>query len=278
MDAPDQLQGEAIAQYFCSNLVRQHPTATIAILTDGSNPYSGDISTDFLSSISSPRTSCSKQITTSTISYTDGDTASVQKAVDKALNSDHANYIFFPGYDEDLDTIQSEIHSDHPSQFFAILGGDGLNNVDATTTHYAYYPVYAASFAQPLSVSDSFVQDYMNEGFSKPYYYKACLWIPKDTLLAFDAVQAFTQTLQQNPGQTDLTQFTTNLESINFQGESGPIWFQGNQTTKGHMSDRTQDIIHIISYDQNHNIHLDDGYTATVATGNLQEKPLAQQC
>lgn len=280
IDAPDLSQGQAMAQFFCSNLLQKSKQAIMAVLTDSSDPYSGDLPVDFTNSLSK-NPGCASRITLpAPIQYKNGDTQSVQAAVNAALAA-RATYIFFPGYDEDLDAIQSEIHSINPSQFVAILGGDGLNNVDATT-HYAYYPVYAASFAQPLPLQNALVQEYKKEKISKIYSYGHCLWVPKDTLLAFDAIQVFTQTLQMEAHQTNPigpVQFTTDLKSIVFQGESGPIWLQGNRTTSGHISDRTQVAIYITFYNQNYRLQLLDSYLATIDIGQMQEVKIpAQQC
>lgn len=274
IDAPDQSQGGAMAKFFCSFLVRRQPvvSASIAILTDSSDAYSGDLPLDLKNSISC----LDPEKIPPLINYTNGDSQSIQTAVDIALKQDHAKYLFFPGYDEDLDTVESEIRSVLRSSFntVTILGGDGLNNVDATT-HYAYNLVYAATFAQALPLSDPIVQDIKSDGFSKPYYAGSSskeLWIPKDMLLAIDAVRAFTQTLQ-TPLHANFTQedFNAALKSVHFIGESGEIQLQGNRINSRHLSDRDHEIVYITCYDHNHTLNRMDSYTAIIDTGSVQE-------
>ncbi len=285
MNAPNTIQGDAVAQVFCKSLLPKHPTAKIAILIDGKNAYSDDLALTFANGVSKvcPPGALSSS---SPITYTNGDSETIIKAVDQAVTVDQANYIFFPGYDEDMDTVQSELHSalkNTTSQFLGILGGDGLNNVDATT-HYAYYPVYASSFAQPLPKTDSFVQSYSSDSNEslKLYPYNACsVWMAKDMLLAIDAIQAFTQTLQvelgkPNPASFTQEDFNSILNSITFKGESGSIWFQGGGTsaTSGHLSDRIEETIYIVDYDQDHNLNLLQAYKATIDTEQLTETAL----
>ncbi|MBV9707892.1 MAG: hypothetical protein JO125_10855 [Chloroflexi bacterium] len=275
IDAPDQSQGATMAHFFCSHLApRQSSSASIAILIDNSDAFSGDLPLDFKNNLSC----IDQEKIPPLINYTNGDSQSIQAAVDRALKQNRPNYIFFPGYDEDMDTVEAEIHRQNHSNTVTILGGDGLNNVDATTTHYAYSLVYAASFAQPLPLSDAIVRNF-SERFSNPYFAKTSngLWMPKDTLLAIDAAHAFTEALQ-NLQQGDFTQqdFNTALKSVYFTGESGEILFQGNRVNSGHISDRDQEIVYITCYDHSHTINLIGSYTAIIDTGSVQENRSAQ--
>lgn len=278
VDAPDQSQGEALARYFCSFLAPgpgSHPAA-LALLLDNEDPYSGDLPKDFRESIlkDCPR---SVRMAPDFISYRNNDSPSIQRAIRTALSPpDNASYIFFPGYDGDLDTVEAALR-DAPRKV-TLLGGDGLNNVDATT-HYAYTPVYAASFAQPLPLSDPLIRGFkqMSELFFQPYPFaknSSLLWVPKDTLLAIDAVQACTQAvLQLGPAETSQDDFTQALQSVSFLGETGQIVFQGNRGTHNHISDRDQEMVYITCYDTTHTLNLMDGYMADIDSGEVSEAP-----
>lgn len=153
-----------------------------------------------------------------------------------------------------------------------ILGGDGLNNVDATT-HYAYTPVYAASFDQPRPwLSDPIIRDLKNEKFSRQYPAgSSSIWIPKDTLLAIDAVHVFTQTVQ-DLGQTNIAQqdFNTALQTVIVtDGESSQIVFHGNRSTHNHISDRDQETVYITCYDTDHKLNMMYEYNATIDDGTV---------
>jgi len=281
VDALDQSQGEALAQYFCHYLAPGpgHPPASVALFRDNTDFYSGDIPLDFQDSISKDCPNKVK-IVPGFISYRNGDRSSIQKAVQEAVSKpDNANYIFFPGYDADLDVVESTLRDVLPKTFntVTLLGGDGLNNVDVTT-HYAYNPVYAASFAQPRPLSDPVIQEFKNKSeniFHLHYFVNSSsLWIPKDTLLAVDAVHAFTQALH-DLNQTDASQeaFNTALQSISFTGESGQIVFQGNRITHNHISDRNQEMVYITCYDTTQTLNLVDAYTTHTDNGTTLETP-----
>lgn len=274
-NSPDQNQAAAIAQYFCSHLVQNQPSPSVAILADPTNYYSGDLAIDFQNDVNclSPTNQFGP------IHYKNYDSASIQNAVDVAVQQDHATYIFFPGYDQDMDTVEEEVYKDvlSSASSVTIIGGDGLNNVNATT-HYSYSRVYAVNFAQPLSKTEPLAQNFINDGFAKahttptPTIDPADLWMPTDAFLDFDAVQAMTKTVQAQAG-TNFTQsnFNTTLQSISFQGETGNITFQGYRLNSSHMSDRTQQSVYITCYDTKHILHLVDSYLATTDNSTVQE-------
>lgn len=277
VNSPDQNQAVALAQYFCSNLVRSQSSPSIAILTDPTNYFSGDLAIDFQNALNKLNCIAPAKIFSS-IRYTNYDPASVQNAVHQALQ-DGVNYIFFPGYDQDMDTVEEEVYNDLPNSASSvtIIGGDGINNVNATT-HYSYTRVYSANFAQPLLRTGSFVNDFINDGFAKAYATQtptidpSYFWMPTDTFLAIDAVQAVTQTVQALPDihftQSD---FNTVLQSISFQGVTGGVTLQGNRVNSRHISDRTQESVYITCYDTKHILHLVDSYLANTDDASAQE-------
>jgi hypothetical protein len=277
IDLPDQNQAGAMAQFFCHHLMQNQSSSSIAILMDPSDFFSGDLPIDFRNNVNC-LDSTHKFFP---ILYKNGDSASILNAIDVALQQDHANYIFFPGYDQDLDTIESEIHKDLQgnAKTVTIIGGDGINNVNVTT-HYSYTLVYSVNFAQPLPNTEPFVQDFIKDGFFKPYTTPipaipaADFWMPTDTFLNIDAVQAFTHTLQilHNPNFTQ-EEFNAALRSISFQGETGNVTLQGNRVNSGHRSDRTEQNAYITCYDYQHILHLVDSYDTLTDTGSVQENP-----
>ena len=137
-----------------------------------------------------------------------------------------------------------------------IIGGDGINNVDATT-HYSYNRVYATNFIRPLPENDLIAKSFIQQGFSKPPFVNAVpshLWIPGGTLLSYDAVSAFARTVQDR----DFAQqdgFNDALATVSFKGASGEVTFQGNRSNN-HRSDRHQGHVYVTCNDLEHNIHL----------------------
>jgi ABC-type branched-subunit amino acid transport system substrate-binding protein len=274
--SPDHSQGTALAQFFCDSLVHNQPDASVAMFTDSSNPYSRSLELAFNDAVH-----CGNPTNRTTISYTNGDTNSIQNAVTQALKQ-HVTYILFPGYDVDMDTVELEIHQtlQEHARDITIIGGDGINNVDATT-HYSYNLVYATTFAGPLPKTDPVAKSFIQQKFSKPSFLNAIqsyLWIPTDTLLAYDAVSAFAQTLRNLPDE-DFTQndFNTILANVSFNGVSGEITFQGTRKN-GHSSDRDQGYIYITCDDYAHNIHLITQYSTINASNSAaQNLPLNQK-
>ncbi len=255
--SPSHSQGTALAQFFCDSLIQSQSSDFIAMLRDDKNAYSRNFQSVFNAAVNS--INCGDPTHRKILSYTTGDPDSIRQAVREALDW-RVKYILFPDYDQNMDTVELEIHrvlQDHASDI-TILGGGGINNVDATT-HYSYTRVYATSSAGPLQENDPVAKSFVEHGFSKHSSVNAIpshLWIPKDTLLIYDAVKAFAQTVK-NMLNEGFTQDTLNmtLENISFDGTSGQVTFQGN-TNNGHRSDRQQGYIYITCNDLAHNIHL----------------------
>ncbi len=255
--SPSHSQGTALAQFFCDSLIQSQSSDFIAMLRDDKNAYSRNFQSVFNAAVNS--INCGDPTHRKILSYTTGDPDSIRQAVREALDW-RVKYILFPDYDQNMDTVELEIHrvlQDHASDI-TILGGGGINNVDATT-HYSYTRVYATSSAGPLQENDPVAKSFVEHGFSKHSSVNAIpshLWIPKDALLIYDAVKAFAQTVK-NMLNEGFTQDTLNmtLENISFDGTSGQVTFQGN-TNNGHRSDRQQGYIYITCNDLAHNIHL----------------------
>lgn len=275
--SPDQSQGTALAQFFCNSLIQQKPSDSIAMLSDGSDPYSRSLELAFSNALN-----CGDPAHRMPITYSIGDASSIQKAVDLAL-SQHATYIFFSGYDKDLDTVELEIHQVLPERYardITIIGGDGINNVDPVT-HYSYNRVYATSFAGPLPQNSPLAESFIQLGFSKSSFAKAIpsyLWIPGEILQTYDAVKAFVQTVQNiTIGGITQNNFNNTLATISFNGMSGEVTFRGTSNNQ-HRSDRDQGYVYITCMDYIHNIHLRTEYS-TINNGDktsVQNLPLGQ--
>ncbi len=276
VNAPDKIQGQAIAAYFCKHLYNKQSSSSIAILSS-SDIYSGDLAQSFRSSLTCVRN------TNDYIPYTNRNEKEIRDAIGKAINERDADYIFFPGYDEDLDSVELKVHEilqnkSGNQKTVTILGGDGLNNVNATT-HYAYNFVYAASFAQTLPLSDPIIRDFNDAAFSKPSFTehpKDQIWVPKDTILAIDALQAFTRTMQktQKVKGIDFAQeyFNTNLQSLNFVGESGEIQFLGDRVNQLHISDREREDVFITLYNDKHSLSCVSRYTTEIVNDLVKDE------
>jgi hypothetical protein len=263
--SPDHGQGAALAQFFCDSLIQNQPSDSIAMLRDNASAYSSSLQLAFNDAVK-----CGDPRHRTTISYRNYNTLSIQQAVDQALEQ-HARYIFFPGYDTDMDTVELEIHKvlqDHASDI-TIIGGDGTNNVDATT-HYSYNHIYNTTFAGPLSDTDPLAKSFVQRGFALPPSANAIpshVWIPANTLLDYDAINAFAQVVKNVPNG-DLAQDTFNnvLKNISFNAATGQVTFQGGIAT-GHRSDRNQGYIYITCNDLAHNTHLIAQYS-TINNGS----------
>jgi len=244
------------------------------MLTDSANAYSRSLELAFNDAVN-----CGDPTHRTTIPYTNGDPTSIREAVDQALKQ-HARYLLFPGYDQDMDTVELEIHQvlqDHANDI-TIIGGDGINNVDATT-HYSYNHVYATAFTGPLSQTNPIANDFIQQGFAKPPFENAIpsqLWIPAGALQAYDAFNVFAQTVKNWQYGSTQDEFNAVLANISFNGVSGEITFQGNRNN-GHSSDRDQGYIYITCNDYEHNIHLITKYSAINADNSpVQNLPLSQ--
>jgi hypothetical protein len=259
--SPDHSQGAALAQFFCDSLLQNQSSDSIAMLTDPSSAYSNSLQLAFNNALK-----CGDARHRTTITYTNYDTGSIQQAVDKALSDQQVKYIFFPGYDTDMNTVELEIHKVSPdhARDITILGGDGINNVDATT-YYAYNRVYATAFAGPLPDNNPIATSATVLGFSQSpalHAIPSYLWIRANTLLDYDAVNAFAETIKKvSSGALSQDNFNKALRTIVFDGASGPVHLQGS-SNNDHRSDRNQGYVYITCNDLAHSTHLIAGYSA----------------
>jgi ABC-type branched-subunit amino acid transport system substrate-binding protein len=281
MVSPDQSQSQILAQFLCGHLVtKSDPSAQLAIFADSSDAYSHSLQLTFENSVNCLPTE-------NIVAYQNDNAQSIQKAVYQALIVDHATYLFFPGYNSDLDTLQLAIRNlmRDRSNTITVIGGDGLYDLDGTTTHYIYSPVYSTTFASPLATDspqiNTFIKAYQQQGFAEPYLANSIpgyTLLPPHTLLSNDATTAFIKTLQQmsNPNFTQ-SSFNATLATITFTGVSGTIELQGDQTNTQHISDRDTGDIYITCADQFHTIHLITKYQSVNATATVevQENPLS---
>jgi hypothetical protein len=277
--SPNHSQGAALAQFFCDRLKQSQSSDSIAMLRDDQHAYSSNFQSEFNNAVTS--INCIDPAHKKTIPYATGDADSIRKAVYEALGQ-HFKYILFPDYDQNMDTVELEIHQvlqDHASDI-TILGGGAINNLD-TTTHFSYTHVYATSSTGPLPKTDPIAKSFIEHEFSKPLFENAIpskLWIPKDTLQTYDEVKAFAQIIR-NLHNGDLPQVTFNkiLANISFEGASDQVTFQG-YATNGHRSEREQGYVYITCNDYAHNLHLITKYiTVNDDTNNpARNLPLSQ--
>jgi ABC-type branched-subunit amino acid transport system substrate-binding protein len=254
--SPDQSQGKVLAQFFCENLLPSQSSDSMAMFTDNSDTYSNSLYGAFNDALA-----CGNATDRTTISYTNGDAATIRKAVDQAVEQ-HATYIFFPGYEQDMDTVQDEIHQKLQglANQVTIIAGDAINNV-SSTTRYSYSRVYATSFTAPLPQTTPMVTEFIQQNFSKPLIEGSSrLWLPTDTLLTYDALNAFTQPLEILQSGFNQSDFNAALAHITFYGVSGEIDFQGDRKN-GHSSDRERGYVYITCNDYIHTNHLLAGYS-----------------
>jgi ABC-type branched-subunit amino acid transport system substrate-binding protein len=279
--SPNSSQARVLAQFYCNNLIKNQPSDFIAMLRDSNDNYSRTFQSDFNIAISSID-NCGDPTHRTTISYTTGDSSSIREAIDKALYQ-HTKYILFPDHDQNMDTVELEIQQvrQENASDLTIIGGGGISNVDRTT-YYSYTRVYATSSTGPLLETNPIATSFIQQGFSRPSIVNAIpshLWIPKDTLLTYDGVNAFVQTVKNIPGG-DLTQDTLErtLANISFEGTSGTVTFQGNKNN-GHVSDREQGYIYITCNDLAHKLHLIAKYNTINDGGNNppQNLPLSEE-
>lgn len=284
--SPDHSQGTALAQFFCDTLVQNQSSVSISILTDSTSAYSRSLQLAFSDAVKcvDPR-----QLTT-TIEYKNYDAGSIQGAIHQALQQQpQPRYIFFPGYDIDMDTVEQQIHRDlkERASDVTIISGDGTNNADATT-YYSYNRVYNTTFVSPLLETDPIVQSFKDLGFylrESAFTIPSHVWVPADALLDFDAVNAFAQA-ERNVSNGDSSQnaFNDALKNINVPGKTGQIIFQGGSPNR-HRSDRNQGYIYITCNDLGHNTHLiaqystiNDGSNSPAENLSLSQQDGASPC
>jgi hypothetical protein len=221
------------------------------------------------------------------ISYQNGVASSIDTAVATALNVDHATYLFFPGYNSDLDALQLAIHNilrDKASSI-TIIGGDGLYDLDGTSTHYIYSPVYSTTFASPLSTDgtssliSTFINNYALQHFPETYLANSIqgdILFPPHVLLTYDATTAFITTLKKmTHANFSQRTFNTNLATIYFSGVSGNVELQGDQDNA--RSDRNTGDIYVTCTDLLRTIHVITKYQSLnidTNTASVQEEPL----
>jgi hypothetical protein len=266
--SPDHSQGTVLAQFFCDSLKQSQSSDSIGMLTDPSSAYSRSLQLAFNNALT-----CGDPRDREPHPYTNYDASSIRPAVDQALQQNPApKYIFFPGYDTDMDTVELEIHNKGGAQAseITIIGGDGTNNVDATT-YYSYNHIYNTTFVGPLldttdslATGDPLVTGFKQQRFDlppSPYAIQSHVWIPANAVLGYDAVNAFVEAVKK-VSRVSLTQdkFNNALSTIVFHGESGEIQFQGT-SNNGHTSNRNQGYIYITCNDLAHNTHLIAGYS-----------------
>jgi hypothetical protein len=254
--SPDSSQGKVMAQFFCDNLMKnqsQSSKPVVAMLTNSLDAYSYSLQLAFSNAL----TLCDNTIPQITLSsYTDGNASTIKNAVNEALQKG-ATYIFFPGYEQDMDAVESAIHQFSPANAskITIIAGDAVNNVNSTT-HYSYSRVYATSFTAPLPQTDSMVTDYIQQKLSpSPVATSSGLWIPTDTILSYDSAGTFTYVVGELPSGFTQDQFNTYLATASFDGKSGRIDFQGPKGNE-HSSDRNEGFIYITCNDYAHTNHL----------------------
>jgi hypothetical protein len=281
MVSPDQSQSQILAQFLCQHLPHAtDPSAHLAIFSDSTDVYSYSVQLTFEDHLNCLQPS-------NIIEYQNGNAQSIKDAVKQALSTYHDSYLFFPGYNSDLDTLQLAIRNimRDRSNTITIIGGDGLYDLDGTVTHYIYSPVYSTTFASPLStdphstLTNAFINAYEQQKFSEPYLANSIngyTLLPPHTILSNDATTAFIRALQKisNPNFTQ-NDFNNKLATITFAGVSGTIELLGNATSSQHISDRNRGEIYVTCADQFHTIHLITEYqsTNTTETVSVQEEP-----
>src|SRR5579883_1279249 len=175
--------------------------------------------------------------------YILGNSTNVKQQVHDAIVNKKATLIFFAGYSNDIDAVESGIQSTQPANAatsgstsnIAVFGGDGLYDL----TRYIDNPyaiVYSTVYAPPLSNTSDFVQRY-NRAFpqllsshpSAPT--RDYTLLPPHSILSYDATQAFLVALDNSVDRTSQESFNQELATVKFNGLSGAIVFQGNSTS-----------------------------------------------
>jgi hypothetical protein len=272
---PDGSQGQAMAYYTCNVLAKQvvnglapfHTPApfhaTIDIFSN-SDTYSSSLSSNFSDAIAS----CFDQDHIHYENYQNGKASSIQAAVKNAVAQKYT-YIFFPGYESDLDTLQAQIQSSaqETGTHVTILGGDGLEDV-VNPNHDTFVPVYSTVYASPLRESvplnRDFVQEYQQQHFSMPYLSNAVpgyTLLPQGVIRSYNAMKMFTSTLSdlaqqgRDPSQDNIT---SDIASISFDGIGGHFSFQGNAINSNYISDpQGKNLpVYVMCTTRDHTIHL----------------------
>jgi hypothetical protein len=271
---PDGSQGQAMAYYTCNVLTKPLKNATIDIFTN-SDPYSSSLSSNFSDAIAR----CFDQDHIHYENYQNGNASSIQSAVKNALAQKYM-YIFFPGYESDLDTLQAEIQSSSQGAgaHVTILGGDGLEDV-VNPNHDTFVSVYSTVYASPLRESESLsrglVQEYQQQHFPMPYLSNAVpgyTLLPQGVIRSYNAMKMFTSVLNdlaqqgRNPSQDNIT---SDIASISFDGIGGHFSFQGNAINSNYISDPQGKSlpVYVMCTTRDHTIHL----AATYYGNNLTQ-------
>lgn len=235
VSATNQTQADAMLQFIMQvfqTRTRQTPVQ-MAIFRDDNDVYSQSLATDMQRSIDSTTSANSPaNILYQSYPYTVGNGASLQKPVEDALGKQQADLLYFAGYSYDLQSLQEQIQAVqirlHLSKHVVILGGDGLYNTAAQQTRPPSSLVFATVYASPLSPTDPYVQAYTS-AFGPLAMQGNLSLLPPHAILSFDAVSAFTYTLEDLAKQRlDATQSEINqyIGNVSFTGLSGTVTFQ----------------------------------------------------
>lgn len=273
----DSKQAAAMALFACNTVLKNNPQASVAIFTN-SDPYSSSLSNKFTQSISSCVDAAHRHYEL----YQNGSAVSIQRAAQDAVQNNY-RFIFFPGYEEDLDTLQAQIQQStqqNPAAHFTILGGDGLTDI-VNPNHNTFVTTYATVYAMPLDNNDGpsmqLVKEYTQQKFPLPYLAASVpgyTLLSQDVMRAYNATKAFTSTLE-NLAERDLdtTQehITAVLSSITFSGIGGQIGFQGDALNSGVISDPQYTTVYIMCTSRNNAVSLSATYDGNnlVLTKNL---------
>lgn len=260
VSSPDERQGEAMAKYVCVQLVKTDQPVAIGIFSDSTDSYSSSLSASFQGNVQA----CLHNGNIDSESYRRNEASSIQNAVTRAVTQKHDQYIFFPGYISDLDTLEAQVQSLLLGSTFhvTILGGDGLYDINSST-HNTFATIYTTVYGSPLDMRDAASKAFFDEykqNFSLSYLssaiYNAYLpynLLPQDVIRAYEATEAFTATLQQmgNDGATTSQEdFDRILSHAKFNGFGSSIAFQGNET-----NDPIPVRVYIMCIDSTHTIH-----------------------
>ncbi len=215
--------------------------------------------------------------------YSIGDSTSVIQSVQDAILKKHVTMIFFAGYADDIDAvetgIQSAQHASKSDTAIPVFGGDGLYDL----TRYinsTFSIVYSTIYAPPLKSDIDIVKDY-RQAFSQSVLTPTSTTIndytllPPHAILSYDAAQAFLAALDNSLDKNSQETFNQELATVKFSGLSGNIVFQGNSSTN-HESDPSDKAVYILCADRNHAIHVAGAY----GDANFTYPPLqnVQEC
>jgi ABC-type branched-subunit amino acid transport system substrate-binding protein len=261
--SPDKLQSQEMAdfinKYFITALPANQPKPKIAVFSDvGSgnrspDPYSNSLSDDFSAAIQKYLPVVISE------NYKIGEADSIDTSVKDAIINQHANYIFFAGFADDLNAVEASVQAAQQTLESAppipIFGGDGLYDL----TRYIGNPysiVYSTAWAPPLSTNDPFVADY-NHTFTTlietPYMSdQNYTLIPPHVILSYDATNAMLTALNKAliRGDTSQGPFNDELSTIQMSGVTGNIQFQQNSVDPNNRS------VYVLCADRNHTLHV----------------------